>query len=68
MSKLTRQSVENLTAVLAEGFVDFLNTDYRHQLDELFANASRDYIERELGELDGDLAVELQLSLMDEVW
>ena len=68
MSKLSRKSVVELADSLTEGFLDFLNTEYKYDLDEVLANASRDYLEQELGDVDGDLAVDLQVELMNNAW
>ena len=65
MAKLSAASIDQLAASLLEDFSVFLNTEYRYDIDELLANATRDFVDRELGELDGELAANLQLSLMN---
>ena len=64
---LSAQSVTQIADVLAEDFNVFLQTERSGELNELLADAARDFIAAELGDVDDDLYYELALQLMGGV-
>lgn len=61
---LSNQSVERLADSLSEDFNVFVTEYYNEQLSELFADAACLFVDSELGPVDGDLAADLALRLI----
>ena len=61
---LSNRSVERLADSLAEDFNVFVTEYYNEQLSELFADAASLFVDSELGPVDGDLAADLALRLI----
>lgn len=61
---LSDRSVDRLADALAEDFNVFVTEYYNDQLSELFADAASLFVDAELGPVDGDLAADLALKLI----
>ena len=61
---ISNRSTEALADTLAEDFNVFVTEYYNHQLSEIFADAASLFVDAELGAIDGDLAADLALKLI----
>ena len=61
---LSDTSISILADRLAEDFNVFLIEYYNQQLSEVFADAATLFVDSELGPIDGDLAADLALQLI----
>lgn len=61
---ISNRSTEALADTLAEDFNVFITEYYSQQLSEVFADAASLFVDAELGAIDGDLAADLALKLI----
>ena len=61
---LSEQSTTNIAGALAEDFNVFLYEFYDQQLSEVIADAAVLFVDTEFGAMDGDLAADLALKLV----
>jgi len=64
---LSTNAIESLADVLAEDFSMFLQEMYFDEISEVLSTASCDFLQRELGDVDGDLGADLQMALLERV-
>ena len=61
---LSSRSVDRIADTLAEDFNVFIHEFYEEQLAEVLAGAAVLFIDSEFGDMDGDLAADLALRLL----
>ena len=62
---LSTAAVSNIAATLTPAFIEFLEDRYFDEISELLATASCEFVDEELGNIDGDLAADIQVGLLE---